>query len=147
MARMSHKWQNTNTRWGERGDEYSWQDGSPQDDYRWLKKIIVAGIVFAIVYCAHISETRLGRAVDDAVQYTLATQTDFAYLAEQITTRVPGVFDLSMLKKVQAVITRPADPLLYMSKPVTGKVLAPFGRHSRYLNRRLCTKALILRLN
>lgn len=125
MARQRNNW--NNNRWGERGNDYSWQDSDPRRRYSWLKKIIVASIIFAIVYCAHISETTLGRMVDEGIHYTLSTQSDFNYVVEQIVSHVPAAMDLSVLKKVQTAVSRPADPLLYMSKPVPGNIISPFG--------------------
>jgi murein DD-endopeptidase MepM/ murein hydrolase activator NlpD len=126
MAKLWNKWKNN--RWGEpRGVDYSWQYGEAEPDYRWLKKIVVAGILFAVVYCAHISETSLGRTVDDGIRYTLSTPTDFNYIAEQIIIYAPPNLDLSVLKRVQTTVSKSADPLLYMSKPVNGKIVNPFG--------------------
>ena len=124
MAKLGNKWQNH--RWGERED-YSWQDNDLAPDYVWLKKIVVATIIFLLVYCAHISDTTIGKMVDEAVHYTVSTQTDFNYVIEQIASHTPSTIDMSMLKKVQTAVSRPADPLLYMSKPVPGKVISPFG--------------------
>lgn len=119
-------WQNN--RWGEsRGDDYSWQDNEGKNKYDWLKKVIIAGIIFIVVYCAHISETAVGKVMDDQVRYMLSFQTDFNYAIDQIVSRAPTMLDLSVLKKVQMVVTKPADPLLYMSKPVEGKILSAFG--------------------
>lgn len=126
MARLGNRW--TNNKWGEpRRDEYSWQDTGVGYDYGWLKKLAVATVIFITVYCIHISETTLGRTVDEAIHYTLFVQTDFNYLIEQAISHAPPSIDLSVLKKVQMVVSRPADPLLYMSKPVSGKIVSPFG--------------------
>lgn len=117
-----------NNRWGENhGEDYSWQENDGKHNYDWLKKIIVAGIIFTVVYCAHISETTVGKMVDDQIRYTLSFQTDFNYTIDQIVSRAPTIIDLSVLKKVQMAVTKPADPLLYMSKPVDGKIISPFG--------------------
>ena len=124
MEKLGNKWQNH--RWGDR-EEYSWQDNGPSHKFGWLKKVVVASIVFALVYCSHISGTALGRMVDEGIQYTLSTQTDFNYVVEQIVCHTPPTVDLSVLKRVQTAVTRPANPLLYMSKPVSGKILSPFG--------------------
>jgi murein DD-endopeptidase MepM/ murein hydrolase activator NlpD len=126
MAKLWNRWKNN--RWGDaRENDYSWQYAEEESDYGWLKKAVVAGILFAIVYCAHISETALGKIVDDGIRYTLTTQTDFNYVVEQIINHVPPGVDLSMLKKVQTTVSKPADPLLYMHKPVSGKIVLPFG--------------------
>jgi len=119
-------WQNN--RWGEqRGEEYSWQDNDGKHDYGWLKKIIVAAAIFTLVYCAHISDTTVGKIVDDEIRYSLSFQTDFNYVMEQMISHAPANLDLSMLKKVQMAVSKPADPLLYMTKPVSGKIISPFG--------------------
>ena len=126
MAKLWNRWKSN--RWGEaRGIDYSWQYGEEQADYSWLKKIVAASILFAIVYCAHISETSLGRIVDDGVRYTLSTQTDFNYILERAISYAPPNIDLSVLKRVQTTVSKPADPLLYMSKPVNGKIISSFG--------------------
>lgn len=119
-------WQNN--RWGENSrDDYSWQDTDGKHNYNWLKKIIIASIIFTFVYFAHISDTIVGTVVDDQIRYTLSFQTDFNYVIDQIVSRAPTIIDLSVLKKVQMAVTKPADPLLYMSKPVDGKIISPFG--------------------
>lgn len=119
-------WQNN--RWGEnpREDYYN-MDNNDKPDYSWLKKILVAGIIFTLVYCAHISNTTLGKVVDNEIRYVLSFQTDFNSLIDQVVSRAPGIVDLSVLKKVQMAVTKPADPLLYMTKPVKGKIISPFG--------------------
>lgn len=124
MARLGPKGQNN--RWGER-EEYSWQDNGPRRDYDWLKKSVIATILFVLVYCLHISETTVGMMADEGIHYTLSTQTDFNYLVDQIANHVPVPIDLSVLKKVQTAVSKPADPLLYMSKPVPGKIISSFG--------------------
>ena len=126
MARLGRKLQNI--RWGEgRGEEYPWQERNDQNDYSWLKKSAVAAIVFVTVYCFHISETEVGRKVDEGIQYTVSTPTDFTYVIDQVVNRAPTAIDLSVLKKVQMAVSKPADPLLYMSRPVSGKIISPFG--------------------
>jgi len=124
MGKVGNKWQNH--RWGER-EEYSWQDNGLRRDYGWLKKIIVAAIIFILVYCVHLSETPLASMVDEGIHYTLSTHTDFNYVVEELVSHAPATIDLSVLKKVQTAVSRPADPLLYMSKPVPGKIISPFG--------------------
>ena len=119
-------WQNN--RWGEnRGDDYSWQENDGKENYDWLKKIVIAGIIFTFIYCAHISDTVVGKVMDDQIRDMLSFQTDFNYVIDQIVSRAPTSLDLSVLKKVQMAVTKPADPLLYMSKPVSGKIISPFG--------------------
>ena len=124
MAKL--KW--PNNKWGEqRREEYSWQDTPEQYSYTGLKKIAVATIIFIIVYFIHISGTTLGKKTDEMIHYTLSAQTDLNYVVDQLVSHTPPSIDLSVLKKVQQVVSRPVDPLLYMSKPVSGKVVSPFG--------------------
>jgi murein DD-endopeptidase MepM/ murein hydrolase activator NlpD len=126
MAKLWNKLRKS--RWGEtRETDYSWQYPEEEVNYNWLKKTIIAGILFAIVYCAHISETAIGRMMDDGVRYTLTAQTDVNYVVEKIISVAPENLDLSVLKRVQTTISKPADPLLYMHAPVTGKIIVPFG--------------------
>lgn len=126
MARLGNKWMNN--KWGDpRREEYSWQEREIGYDYGWLKKVAVAAIIFIIVYSIHISETTLGKKVDEAIHYVIFAQTDFNYLMEEVISYAPPSIDLSLLKKVQMAVSRPADPLLYMSKPVSGKIVSPFG--------------------
>ncbi|WP_378953148.1 M23 family metallopeptidase [Pelosinus sp. sgz500959] len=126
MAKIGNNWKSN--RWGEqRREEYSWQDTEFRHDYSWLKKIVVAAVIFIGVYCAHISETTLGTTIDEAIHYTLSAQVDLNEVVEQVVSHVPPSIDRSVLKKVQMVVSKPADPLLYMSKPVAGKIISPFG--------------------
>ncbi|SFL68512.1 M23 family metallopeptidase [Pelosinus propionicus] len=126
MAKLWNKLRKN--RWGEtREVDYSWQYPEEERNYSWLKKTIIAGVLFAIVYCAHISETAIGKIMDDGVRYTLTAQTDVNYVVEKIISVAPENLDLSLLKRVQTTISKPADPLLYMHTPVPGKVIVPFG--------------------
>ena len=126
MARLGNKW--SNSKWGDqRREEYSWQDTTIRHDYGWLKKLAVTTVIFIIVYCVHISETTLGKRMDEGIQYAVSTQIDFNEVLERLISYVPPSIDRSVLKKVQLVVSKPADPLLYMSKPVVGKVISPFG--------------------
>lgn len=124
MGNFHNRWQNH--RWGDR-EEYSWNDNGPRYNFGWLKKLVVAIIIFVLVYGVHMSETSVGRMVDEGINYTLSTQTDFNYVVEQIVSHAPPTIDLSVLKKVRTAVSRPANPLLYMSKPVNGKIISPFG--------------------
>ncbi|MDF2568980.1 MAG: Peptidase family [Sporomusa sp.] len=103
-------------------------------DYTWLKKSVTAMALFAIVYSAHVSDTRIGQEVTSGVRQVLVTQTDFVYYTtrtiEHVNTYWPNAVQLSgipVLKQVQATISRPADPLLYMTRPVEGQVMTGFG--------------------
>lgn len=90
-------------------------------------RTVVAVLLFALVYGAHTSGTSLGRSVIDGLRYVMTVETDFAYLADQMANYAPKGMDVSVLKRIQSTMTKPADPLMYMTKPVNGKVVSPFG--------------------
>ncbi|HMM22793.1 MAG TPA: M23 family metallopeptidase [Selenomonadales bacterium] len=120
--------------WNSRGRNHRWDSKDPWQPYRepesnfgWLIRTVIAALVFALVYGAYVSETSLSRTVADAVKYVLATETDFVYLADTLTNYAPKNMDVSVLKRVQNTVTKPADPLLYMVRPVDGKLVSPFG--------------------
>lgn len=113
-------------RWGDSGRDYQWQQGE-EPQYIWLKKFVAAALIFTIVYIAHTSDTSVGRAVTGGVKYIMTVETDWGYLAEQVAPYAPQGFDTTVLKRVQTVISKPADPLQYMTRPVDGKILAPYG--------------------
>lgn len=133
MAKFWNRWKNRTgeSHWGEShwGDsrEHNWQYRDEDVDYGWLKRTVVSILVFSLVYIAHVSETAVGRVVDDGVRYMLTTETDVAYIADRLAQYAPQGFDTAVLKRVQTTVSKPADPLLYMSKPVEGKIAAPFG--------------------
>jgi murein DD-endopeptidase MepM/ murein hydrolase activator NlpD len=93
----------------------------------WLKQTAAALLIFAVVYMAASSDTQVGRSVVDGVRYLLTTETDVAYLMEQAAPYLPQQLDSSVWKRVQTTVSRPADPLQYMVKPVDGKLTATFG--------------------
>lgn len=126
MAKLWNKWKNQN-RWGETSRDYHWQYGEEEPDYSWLKKTVAAALFFALVYAAHISDSTVGRVVTGAVKYMMTTETDFGYIAEKLAPYAPQGFDAAVLKRVQTTVSKPADPLQYMTKPVDGKVLYPYG--------------------
>jgi murein DD-endopeptidase MepM/ murein hydrolase activator NlpD len=120
------KWWN---RWqGKRESrDFYWQNQTDEPDYSWLKKLTAAVLIFAFVYIAHISDTGMGRAVDDGIRYLITTETDWNYVFNQIIERSPKEWDWSVFKKVQTAVSKPADPLMYMTKPASGKLIAGFG--------------------
>ncbi|MEN6414489.1 MAG: M23 family metallopeptidase [Veillonellales bacterium] len=121
MAKPWNRWQN---HWETREP---WQYRGEEDDYGWLKRSVTAILLFTVIYGAHVSDTRLGRAIDDGVHYVLTVDTDWGYLMSQAANYAPKDMDLSALKRVQTTVSQPADPLQYMSKPVTGKITAKYG--------------------
>lgn len=122
MAKWWNKWQNRRE-----SRDYYWQHYSDEPDYSWLKKLVAALLVFIFVYIAHISGTGMGRAVDDGIRYLITAETDWNYILNQIVERSPKDLDWSVFKKVQTAVSKPADPLMYMTKPTSGKVIAGFG--------------------
>lgn len=132
-------WNRLKSRWQlsmrSRNSEKNWQsyyEDTP--DYTWLKKTVAALALFAMIYGAHVSDTRIGQEVTGAVRKMLATQTDFVYYSvktvDYINTYWPNAIQISqipVLKQVQATVSRPADPLMYMTKPVDGQVVNGYG--------------------
>lgn len=123
---MARHWNNHwgNHRWETRD---TWQPRDEGRSFGWLGRTLVAALLFALVYAAHVSDTAAGRAVTDAVRYTLTTGTDFAYLADRLAAYAPKSMDVSVFKRLGGNVTKPADPLLYMTRPVDGKVVSQFG--------------------
>ena len=93
----------------------------------WLKQTIAALSIFAAVYAAAATETQLGQSVVDGVRYLLTAETDFAYLMDKAAPYLPQQLDTAVWKRVQTTVSRPADPLQYMLKPVDGVLTATFG--------------------
>ena len=113
-----------NNRWDNRDP---WQYREEESDYGWLKRLVVAALIFVVVYGVCATDTSLGKNVAEGVHYVMTAETDFAYLADKIAVLVPKNMDVSVLKRVQNTVLKPADPLMYMTKPVEGKVLNFFG--------------------
>lgn len=114
-----------NHRWDSKDPWQQYRE--PENNFGWLIRTVIAALVFALVYGTYVSETTLSRTVADAVKYVLVTETDFAYIADTLANYAPKNMDVSVLKRVQNTVTKPADPLLYMVKPVDGKLISPFG--------------------
>lgn len=125
MAKFFTKWKNQN-KWKEQRD-YHWQYDDDEPNYIWLKKIVLAAATFILVYMSSISDTSVGNMVRDGVKYMLTAETDFTYIADKLAPYAPQGLDVSVLKRVQNTVTKPADPLMYMTRPVEGKVLSSFG--------------------
>ena len=134
---MTKLWNQFKNRWQftGRNNERNWQSYyEDPPDYTGLKKTIAALALFAVVYGAHVSDTRVGQEVSGAVRQLLATQTDFVYYTtrtiDYVHTYWPNAANMSgipVLKQVQTTISRPADPLLYMTKPAEGQVISQYG--------------------
>lgn len=131
MARGWNKWKNRwdsrdNHNWANR-DYRSYHRTEEENSYKLLKKTLVAMIIFAVVYGVHLTDTWISRSMDDSVRYILTAQTDFGAVTEELAKYAPKGFDQSVLKRVQSTVTKPADPLQYMTKPTEGKLATPFG--------------------
>lgn len=134
---MIKLWSRLKNRWNfaARNPEKTWQSYYEEEpDYTWLKKIIAALAIFALVYGAQASNTRVGQEVTGIVRQVLATQTDFVYYTartiEYINRHWPNSADISgipVLKQMQTTLSRPADPLRYMTKPVEGQIMTQYG--------------------
>jgi murein DD-endopeptidase MepM/ murein hydrolase activator NlpD len=123
---MARQW---NANWGghRREPRDPWQQRENGDNYGWLRRVVVSLLLFAVVYAAQVSDTAVGRTVTDAVKYALTTETDFVYLADKLAGYAPKNMDVSVFKRLGGNVTKPADPYLYMTRPVDGKVVAPYG--------------------
>lgn len=121
---MAKQWNNWKSQWDTRDN---WQYREEESDYSWLRQTIAAVVVFVLVYSAHLSDSSIGRMVGSGVKYLLNTSTDFNYLIDQAVIYAPANVDVSVLKRAKSVMSKPADPLMYMTKPVNGKVLSGFG--------------------
>jgi murein DD-endopeptidase MepM/ murein hydrolase activator NlpD len=121
VAKLWNRWRNRS----DSRDSWAYHDEGP--DLGWLKRTLAAIVIFLLVYGAHISGTAVGTIVDSGVHYALNTETDWSYLADKVSKYVPPDLDLAMFKKVQTTVSKPADPLMYMTRPVDGKIAADFG--------------------
>lgn len=121
---MARLWNKGKTGWEERD---TWQYHETSVGFGWLQHLVIACVVFLAVYAAHISDTSAGTVVDGAVRYIVNVDTDFDYVRQEIGKVIPGGLDTSVFKRVQTTVSKPADPLLYMGKPVDGKITMPFG--------------------
>jgi murein DD-endopeptidase MepM/ murein hydrolase activator NlpD len=124
---MVRHWNNRwgNSRWESRDPWQQYRE--PESNFGWLKKLLVAALLFTMVYGAHESDTAVGRTVSEGVRYVITVDTDFGYLIDKLANLAPKNMDISVWKRVQNTVTKPADPLMYMTKPVDGKVVATFG--------------------
>lgn len=108
-------------------EDWQYAFDEPKTDHREIKKAMVAAVIFCLTYGAHVAGGSIGVFSDGAVSALVTRHTDFAQLAVEVKAYLPQGFDTQMLKKVQTVIARPADPLQYMSTPVEGTPIDEFG--------------------
>lgn len=131
MARGWNKWKNRwdsrdHNNWANR-DYRSYHRNEDENNYTLLKKSLAAIVIFAAIYGLHLTDSWISRPVDDSIKYILTAQTDFGSIGEELAKYAPKGFDQSVLKRVQSTVAKPADPLLYMTKPTEGKLAIPFG--------------------
>lgn len=104
--------------------QYSYTD--EKSDRREIKKAAIALLLFAAVYGLHYSGFA-GESIRQGVRELVTRDTDFVYFAGRAAAWLPQGFDTQILERVRAVMARPADPMQYMSAPVTGELLSGFG--------------------
>lgn len=119
-------------------EQNSWQTYYGEEvDYSWVKRLLASVAIFLVVYGAHASDTALGRETVNVVRKVLTTQTDYAYWINKGkdygSRYFPNALNWSaipLFNEVKTTISKPADPLLYMSKPVEGKLKTTYGWYS-----------------
>lgn len=100
-----------------------WYEGENEENYGWVKRTIAAIIIFTAVYAVHISETNIGQSMDEGIKFVLTKETDFTKLSELIGNFGQDNIDLSVFKYIQNRITKPANPLQYMTRPLEGTIV------------------------
>jgi murein DD-endopeptidase MepM/ murein hydrolase activator NlpD len=104
----------------------------PEDpvDYGWFKRSSVALAIFGILYFANISETTLGTIVIDGVHQVMTVDTDVTVIARQVSTYLPQNV-AALVPKAFPTAVQQVDPFKYMSKPMEGKIITPFGNQAK----------------
>lgn len=107
---------------------YSWQyqDEPPPSRTGWKKAAAAAGLL-AVVYLAQVSGTNAGQIVCNGVKTALTVNMDVGAWLNQYSRYWPSDIDWSAWRRVQATVSRPADPLRYLQRPAEGKIVIPFG--------------------
>ena len=62
------------------------------------------------------------------LDFEVAIFPQLLHLADKIAGYAPQNMDVSVFKRLGGNVTKPADPLLYMTRPVDGKVVIDFNR-------------------
>lgn len=122
-----------------------WQNPSETNSYGWLKKIVIATVIFTVVYEGHSTNTIFTSHIDNSVKYIVSTYIDISYFSEQVKeyAKLHNI-DLTVLNKVKTTLAKPADPLLYMQRPINGKVLVPYGwRNDEVLRREIMQEGIL----
>lgn len=125
---MSRRWDSWKSNWNDTDDwQYPYEE--KKDERKEIKKFIAAGLLFVLVYGIQLTEPYTGLQINSSMQRLLSEQTDFYACLSAVKERLPG-WDVEAIQRAQAVISRPADPLSYMSAPVDGEVAMQFGWHT-----------------
>lgn len=131
MARGWNKWgsrSDTRDPWAHRDYRSYYREEEENNQYSFLKKIVIAIFLFTLVFGVHATDTQLSRSMDESIRYLLTTDTDFSAVLGQLAKYAPAGMDQAVFKRIQVTATRPADPLLYMTKPVDdGKLATSYG--------------------
>lgn len=92
-----------------------------------LKRMVIASVIFVVFYGMHVSNTAIGRWVDNGVYNLLTKETDLNYWLSKGAAYAESNFDWGSLRQIKATVSKPADPLLYMVRPVTGQIVTSFN--------------------
>lgn len=125
---MSRRWNDWKSSWNE-ADEWQYPYEEKKSEWKEAKKFAAAALLFVSLYGFKLTEPYTGIQISASLQRVLTEQTDFYAYIEAVKERLPG-WDIGAFQRAQAVISRPADPLSYMSAPVDGEVIVQFGWHT-----------------
>ena len=105
--------------------EYPFQE--EKKNHTELNKFIIAIILFCVIYGVKNTETVVGQFVEQGVQKVLTEHTDFSALNDRMQGYLPEEWSGNVLEKVQNVLARPANPLLYLNSPSDAEIVSCFG--------------------
>lgn len=109
-------------------EEWEYKEEGAKKDYRELKKIIAAVVLFCVVYSLEHTETVVGQVVDYGVNRMVTEHTDFSALNDRMQSYLPEEWRGKVLENVQNVVARPANPLLYLNAPSDAEIVSCFGK-------------------
>lgn len=121
---MVKKWKKYFTKQDESGYEYDFETN--KKEYKEIKQLGIAAVVFVLMYCAHSSNTQLGLWVDKGIRHLVNDTIE----AEAVVMLAKPYFvkfnEMNVLNRLQSVTTTAMNPLEYMSNPVNGEIAASF---------------------
>ncbi|MDU2066033.1 MAG: M23 family metallopeptidase [Sporomusaceae bacterium] len=103
-----------------------WPYGEEPSNYLWLKRTIVATMIFFCLYLVKLSNTEAGFFLLDGAKQILTVETDLTLLQSAVTPYITSTV-AAMTGKDFAAAFRPIDPFQYMIFPVHGQLIASFG--------------------